>query len=429
MKKPISKLLLLLVVSLLSVSAQGQPLEMTVTHSHGPGCGTKAERQVKKASQHTEAIGVAVEEALAAADVSLPELPGLPLGQGPRQPDRPEAGEQPQPAFAHEKVKSLSRTFKVGANDKLNIENQFGRVEVQTWAKNEIAVEVTIIARAETESKAQEIMDHINIKISEGGDLISFVTEREPMTIRSNTQKSFEINYVVRMPKRNALRVGNKHGTIQLPDMDGPTEVDLRYGKLTAGSLNNVRNRINVAYSGAECQIAFVKGGDLDFKYSSLRLNAADAINTNTGYSSITINKVDALVMESRYDTRFLIGSAGQIAGTGSYSAIKIGSLRESANLNVRYCSGFEISNVAASFKKLELTGGYTGMALGFADNSAFNFEVDTQYGSLKMNQDLADFTFREVKNTSSSYKGKYGKATPKAVVNVTSRYGSVRFN
>ncbi len=332
--------------------------------------------------------------------------------------------------LAHTKVKKINRSFKVDRSDKLSVENQFGRVEVQTWSKNEIAVEVTVITRAISEAKAQEILDKINIRINEdrANNLLSFVTEREPMQIRSSSEKAFEINYLVRMPKGNPLRVSNKYGTVQIPDFDGPTDLEVKYGVLTTGSLNNASNRVAVSYSGGECRLSYVKAGDLLFKYSNLHLAAADDINTVTGYSNIVIDKVGLLTIASRYDSKFHIGSAGQISGTGSYSGIKIGSLRESASLTMKYCSGFEINNVSSNFRKLELTGGYTGMAVSFADNSAFNFEVDTQYGNFKLDQDLANFSFKEVRNTSSTYKGKYGKASPKATVNVTSRYGSIAF-
>ncbi|MFB9865192.1 hypothetical protein EFA69_01005 [Rufibacter immobilis] len=444
MKLPISKLLPVLCFCAAVGTAQAQTVHVPAT----PSCHdaithvTKAEvaAHVEQALSSLKSLEVlenlremkVVENlellaspARAMQDLDLPELPVLPnLAQVMAQDLAQETTGE-----VYSKSRKVSRSFKVDRADKLNIENQFGRVDVQTWAKNEIAVEVTIVARAVTEAKAQEILDRININELRSGGLISFVTQWEPMQIRSSSEKGFEINYLVRMPKANPLRVSNKYGTVQLPDFDGPTELELKYAKLTTGSLNNTRNSITVAYSGGECRLAYVKGGNLNFKYSSMQLAAADDIRATTAYSNIGIDKVDVLSMESRYDARFHVGSASQVSGSGSYSNIKIGNLRESASLNVKYCSGFEISNVASGFRKVDLTGGYTGMALGFADNSAFNFEVDTHYGSLKMNQDLADFSFKEVRNTSSTYKGKYGKASPKGSVNVSSRYGSIAFN
>ncbi|WP_210466518.1 hypothetical protein [Rufibacter roseolus] len=447
MKQPISKLVLLTCFCFALGTAQGQTPRVSASCKEV----LKDEIRVEVVPQVQHALAaLPTPDALAElAQVSPCEmklelehlsLPSIHLNQvlidTPQIPTEQPGPEQPTPdlqgAYAHTKIKKVERSFKVDRSDKLNIENQFGRVDVQTWNRNEIAVEVTVVARAMTEEKAQEILNKINIRVNEdlGNNLVSFVTEREPMQIRTSSEKAFEINYLVKMPRANPLRIANKYGLVQMPDFDGPTDLEVQYGKLTTGSLNNPKNRITVTYSGGECMLGYVKGGDLLFKYSHMRLMGADDINTVTAYSSITIDKVDMLTMASRYDSRFHIGSAGQITGTGSYSGIKIGSLRESASLNVKYCSGFEINNVSSNFRKLELTGGYTGMALGFADNSAFNFEVDTQYGNFKVDQDLANFSLKEVRNTSSTYKGKYGKsASPKGTVSVTSRYGSIAFN
>ncbi|WP_062544027.1 hypothetical protein [Rufibacter tibetensis] len=435
MRLPISKLLTFFCFSVALNTAQGQSCKEVIKEKLEAEIAEQVAYSLAslKSLESVEAIAAAATcEGLATLeDLTLPVLPTgeMLLENMLVQPD-PRVVDVQGAAYAHTKVKKIDRTFKVSRADKLNIENQFGQVNVQTWNRNEIAVEVTVISRAVTEEKAQEILDKIQIRINEdrANNLLSFVTEREPMQIRSSSEKAFEINYLVKMPKGNPIRVSNKYGSVQMPDFDGPTELEVNYGKLTTGSLNNVHNRLNVTYSGSPCQIAYMKGGTLRFKYSNLHLMGADDIKTTTAYSNIVIDKVDMLAMDSRYDSKYLIGSAGQISGTGSYSGIKIGSLRESASLIVKYCSGFEINNVSSNFRKLDLNGGYTGMAVSFADNTAFNFEVDTQYGSFKLDQDLVNFSFKEVGNTSSSYKGKYGKASPKGTVNVTSKYGSIAF-
>src|SRR6476661_8753086 len=61
--------------------------------------------------------------------------------------------------FDAEKSKRINKVFKVNATDKLDIENSFGKIHINTWDKNEITVEVVMIARANSEEKAQEILD------------------------------------------------------------------------------------------------------------------------------------------------------------------------------------------------------------------------------------------------------------------------------
>ncbi|MBA9079488.1 hypothetical protein [Rufibacter quisquiliarum] len=361
---------------------------------------------------------------------SLEALEGL----GQPDPDQPDLiikdGEALQVPFAAEKTKNIARSFKVTGADKLSISNSFGRVDVQTWNRNEVTVEVRIITRASSEGKAQEILDKIDVNVTEGGNLISFATQLQPMQIRSSSEKSFEINYLVKMPKTNAVAISSRYGVIQLPDFDGPTDLTVKYGKLTTGRLNNRRNSISVTYSTGECVLEYVKAGDLEVKYSHLRLNGGEAINAATAYSRVSIDKVDNLAVESRYDTHFNVGSAGEVTGRSSYTSFSIGSISEALAMDLKYCTKFEVENISNNFKKVNLTGGYSFIKLGFSDKSAFNFDISTSYcGNPKFNEDKIDFTFKEVKNTSAVYRGRYGSSSPKGTVNVTNKYGSLAFH
>ncbi|WP_192823315.1 hypothetical protein [Rufibacter sp. LB8] len=359
-------------------------------------------------------------------------------GQGPSAAGQPDivvverASAQVPGAYAAEKSKNVNRSFKVSSSDKLSIDNQFGKVEVQTWSKNEISVEVSMISRAETESKAQEILDRLSVRISEdrGGAGISLVTEREPMHVRTATSKSFEINYLVKMPKGNPLKIVNKHGSILLPDYEGATELTMKYGKINTGRLTNRHNKVALEYSSGECVMQYMRAGELLVRYSKLALNGGEDINANTAYSTMSIQKVDNLILESRYDPVFKVGSVNQMSGRGSYTTFIIGNVQESLGMDLKYCSKFEVGSIASNFRKVDLNGGYTSIKLGFADKTNFNFDVNTAYCSgLKVDENLVDYSFREVKNTSAVYKGKYGKSSGKALVTVTNRYGSVSFN
>ncbi len=76
-----------------------------------------------------------------------------------------------------EKKRTISKTYTVGPDDRLSIENSFGNVTVTTWDKNEIQVDIEIGVRASTDEKAQRMMDQINVTDHQGGQDISFKTD------------------------------------------------------------------------------------------------------------------------------------------------------------------------------------------------------------------------------------------------------------
>src|SRR5450432_4401259 len=68
----------------------------------------------------------------------------------------------------------INKSYNVTANDKLQIENQFGNVIVSTWDKDQITVDIEIVTKATTDEKAQEMMDKVDVKDAQNGNTISF---------------------------------------------------------------------------------------------------------------------------------------------------------------------------------------------------------------------------------------------------------------
>ncbi len=89
-----------------------------------------------------------------------------------------------------EKRRTISKSYNVGPDDRLSIENSFGNVVITTWDKNEILVEIEIGVNAPSEEKAQQMMDLINVKDNQGGHDISFKTDIGHMSGKDNWSKN-----------------------------------------------------------------------------------------------------------------------------------------------------------------------------------------------------------------------------------------------
>jgi hypothetical protein len=175
-----------------------------------------------------------------------------------------------------EKKKTISKSYNVSAGDKLNIENSFGNVVINTWDKNEIKVDVEMAANASTDEKAQKILDAIEVTEGRKGSDISFKTNvsnihdndhhnKDKDKERENN-RTFYIDYTVYMPKVNPLDIENQFGKITLPDFSGLANITSKFGGLTAGKLDNV-DAIDVEFGTA--QIAQVHNGKVTFKFDN----------------------------------------------------------------------------------------------------------------------------------------------------------------
>src|SRR6476469_2985826 len=62
------------------------------------------------------------------------------------------------------KERSVSQSYNVDRDDKLELSNQFGTVNIKTWAKNEVKVDVHIETSSTVKEANDELFDRIEIK-------------------------------------------------------------------------------------------------------------------------------------------------------------------------------------------------------------------------------------------------------------------------
>jgi hypothetical protein len=96
-------------------------------------------------------------------------------------------------------------------------------------------------------------------------------------------------------------------------------------------------------------------------------------------------------------------------------------------NIDMKYGS-LRVANVSNNIRNIKLASTYIPISLKFEDNSAFNFDVDVQYGDFKVDKDKVNITSLEKDYTSAIYKGRFGNSSGKGAVTITSKYGDVRF-
>lgn len=308
-----------------------------------------------------------------------------------------------------EKVKNYSKSYSVDGNDKLVINNTYGKVTVNTWAKNEVKVDVQIKAYANEDDDAQKMLDNISITDSKENSVISFKTNIERTTNnsgnnfwgtwfsngKSNTRKS-EINYTIYMPAKSQLQISNRYGATILPDLQGKLIIDNSYGSLTAKNLSNPANDIKIRYGSAN--IENLGSSNLSVAYGSLNLGEADKLNADV-----------------------------------SYSSAKIGKLTTSASINVRYSGGLQIADVN-NLRTLNVNSSYSSVKLGMAENENADIDVTVRYGSFNYGSRTVSLVNQAQDDdrhysTTKVYKGKLGKGNADKVITIKSNYGSVKFD
>ncbi len=307
-----------------------------------------------------------------------------------------------------EKFKSYSKSYPIDGNDKIKLSNQYGRITINTWDRNEVKVDVQIKAQASDDNAAQKLLDGVQIRDGKEGDLVFFRTNIEPGSNgnnswnplnwgSSNKKRKLEINYTVYMPSKTDLNVEDSYGGIVLPDLQGKIRISSSYGSVQAQDLTNPANEISGSYGSLKA--GSINGTRLDYSYGSVEVEECNNLKADL-----------------------------------SYGSFKLGKLKGAADFDLSYVSGFKIEELGAAVKRVNVNSSYSNVGLGIPGNNSFDFDVTTTYGGFNYDDDKATITSKSPSDSkhysaTKNYKGYYGKSGSGAQINIHSTYGGVRFD
>ena len=346
------------------------------------------------------------------------------------QPDGPETAAQLQV----EQRRRLSRTFAVPKQGRaFSLDTRYGRVQVNTWSKAEIKVEAELVARAETDAGARQVLEALGVQWLDydartGGVAVS--TQFGPALRGRAGGCRYQVNYTVWLPRTTALRLCNNFGDVTLNnDLRGPTDLAVEYGTLRTARLEGVRNLVRIA--NGDCRIAFAGRASIEASYAQLRLDEGTTVDLRNNYSDVDIGTVQDLTVHSKYGD-VALGTVRNLRGSSGYSRFTIDKLSEGLDMAVRYCPDFVVRDMGANFRQINLDGGFSTIRLGFAEAPAFRFDVSTEQGQLLVDKRLVRVLSQENGPQTSDVLGVFGSVLPAqraGNVSIKVRYGTVRFS
>lgn len=331
----------------------------------------------------------------------------------------------------YEKSSTVKKEFKVDANNLLNIYNRYGNVDIVTWDKNIINIEVIITVNGNSESNVEKKLNDIYIEFNQTPSEVTAKTIIEKSTRNwswwgSSNNVNYKINYTVKMPFTNNLDLSNDYGSISLDKLSGEAKISCDYGSFDIGELQNSTNKINADYVSSST-ISFVNGAVINADYSKLNIEKSNKIDIKADYTTSQFGSVKNLKYSCDYGN-LQIDNAETVDGSGDYISIKVGTLSKSLNIKADYGS-LKVENILKDFTTIHVQTDYTsGMRFGFAADSQFDFIVNLDYAGFKYEGTNFNFNKKIVKSSSKYYEGYHGKAQGGGQVNINVSYGSVSF-
>ena len=349
------------------------------------------------------------------------------------------------PAWAEgprqEFIKTLNREFTTNANGMTALYNKYGTVNVKSWNKNSVKIDISIIVNANNQRDADRMFDRIQVNFTNTFGYVkaeTMISEDKNGWWPNGNCQDFKINYEVWMPIGNQLDLKNRYGNSVVGDLNGKLTAEIKYGDLRTEVISNDAD-LNIGYGKATLtrvanltgQVSYggliiteARDVQLDSKYSEVKVERANTLRITSKYDDFTLGTVDDLRLQTKY-ANVRLQAARLAYVTAQYTDVKIGALSEVADADLTYGS-LQVAMLNKGFTGVNVVGKYTDVEISMERGTASRFDVVGNYADLHMLAGMVVRTHQKSDNHESK-EGYIGDANARGLVKARLNYGDLR--
>ncbi len=286
-------------------------------------------------------------------------------------------------AQSHTDKRSVSRSFSASHETTLEVQNKYGKIQVVTWEKDSVSIEVDINLTESKPSKLRKLKDDVRIDFTGTKTYIIAKTmiESEKGRIASElksigntiagTNKRMEINYMVYVPEYMDVVLNNKFGDIYMDDLGGQVDIELSNGVLKANRLDG-NSVIKLGFANA--MIKSLGSATMKLSYSDMVLEEVSQLDLESKSSKLNVDSVNVLKINSRRDKLFF-KHVEYFYGKGNFSQVWVYDFLRESDVYMKY-GELTIEHVVPEFSKIFIESDYTDITLFFDRETSLAFDI-----------------------------------------------------
>lgn len=282
----------------------------------------------------------------------------------------------------------------------------------------EITVEVNV--ESNNEEKAQKRLDQIEVIISGSDNMVKVITELNNKN--GNFKGEFSIDMKIKAPATMVLDLDNEFGEVVITEWDGPADINVEFGSLTANKFTSDQVSINLEFSKGN--IGLLNKAEIDIEYGDkFTLDKAKELDIRGEFSNVDIGTVERITINCEYG-EFELEQANQVNFNGEFTGFTLGKLFKRGDFVNEYGS-IKISFVSKSFEELILNNSFSSIKVYFEKGSYFDFDLSSEFGGISV-MDGADIKIDKEGIGEHIIKGSYGSGVNKSLVTAEAEYGEI---
>ncbi|MBT8253124.1 MAG: hypothetical protein KJN68_04070 [Bacteroidia bacterium] len=329
----------------------------------------------------------------------------------------------------HTKEKTIHKEFNVNSNATLRVSNSYGDLDITTWNENRIVIDVTITTNGNNEEKVQRKLDDLDVEFSSSQEWVSAETTFNKRKSKSwwswgSNNVNMKINYVIKMPMTNNVKLSNDYGSINLDKLEGQAEINCDYGKITTKELMGDNNMLNFDYT-KNSYFEYVKSGKVNADYSAYTVGKTNNLEVSADYTKSVIEIAEDVKYNCDYGS-MTVEKANNITGDGDYLTLRLGEIYKNVQVKGDYGS-MEIDKMTSNAGNVTINSDYMKITIGYDSSYSFEYDIQLEYAGLRGAEDF-EMVKKRIKSSDKYYFGYHGDQNTSNRILINSEYGSVTF-
>jgi len=279
--------------------------------------------------------------------------------------------------------RSVRRSYPASLETTLELENKYGKIQLVTWDKDSVAIEVEMFLSESSASKLRKLKEDIKIDFTGTHNYIvaKTVIESESGRLASElksisntikgTNKRMEINYLVHVPAQLDVVLNNKFGDIYMDDLTGQVDISLSNGVLKA---NRLEGNSSISLSFANGMINSLGSCTMDLSYSDLVLGEVSQLDLSSKSSKLNVDTVNVVKIDSRRD-KLYFKKVEYFYGNSNFTQVWIYDFLRESDVYMKY-GKLTIEHVIPDFNKIYVESDYTDVSLYFDRAASLGFDI-----------------------------------------------------
>lgn len=300
--------------------------------------------------------------------------------------------------------KEITEQFNTDAHSKLHITNQYGKIHLNTWSKNEVSVNVVVTAKGFTEEKVQAMLKDVDISIQKADSRLSLYTHiKKRRVVLPNDD--LQIDYTVNLPHSMYVELKNRFGDVFVNDFGGPLFISVEYG---AVKVKKLTGNANLQVEFGSLSVSSAESATVISRYSKVDIDKVDKLSATCRFGKTSISNIKRLALSQDYGD-VVLSNIDVLQGDISYSGFNIDKMSREAALNMQYCAKCSLGVISANTQKLSINAKFSKLECN-VDDADMNVSIQTKFGEvLNFNQPNISLKKDAGDDYTNSYRGKIG--------------------